>query len=92
MQLIDPTVPGKHSNNRRAPPLQRLDGLTIGLLSNGKLNADNLLNATANQLQQKYGGKILPIVYKANPSAPAPAETLSGLSVEADYLITATGD
>ena len=30
--------------------------------------------------------------HKNNPSAPAPTETLTGLSPECDYLLTATGD
>ena len=92
MKLLDPTVPSSHPELHRAPPLASLEGLTIGLLSNAKLNADSLLNETAKVLNARFGGKILPIRYKHNPSAPAPAETLTGLSPECDYLITAAGD
>lgn len=92
MKLLDPTVPSSHSERHRAPPLTSLEGLTIGLLSNAKLNADNLLNQTAKVLVAGFGGKVLPIRYKHNPSAPAPTETLTGLSPECDYLITAAGD
>ncbi len=92
MQLIDPTVTTSAEALARAPALTTLENCTIGILSNGKLNADNLLVATARQLQERFGGKILDIVYKNNPSAPAPGETLTNLSPECDYLLTATGD
>lgn len=92
MKLYDPTVPAAEYDHHRAPPLGSLEGATIGLLSNRKLNADVLLTETANILQRKYGGKVLDLRHKDNASAPAPTETLTGLSPECDYLITAAGD
>jgi len=92
MKLVDPTVSGRQSNHRRAPALDSLEGKTIGLLSNRKLNADLLLQETAACLQRRHGGRILPMAHKLNPSAPAPGETLTNLSPECDYLLTATGD
>ncbi len=92
MKLIDPTVAGAQKENQRAPALASLEGCTIGLLSNSKLNADLLLEETAGCLQRRFGGKILPLKYKRNASAPAPAEILTGLSPEVDYLLTAAGD
>ena len=47
MQLYDPTVPGPERDNRRAAALAGLDGRTIGLLENGKLNAVSMLRETA---------------------------------------------
>ena len=92
MRLVDPTVPAKEPDCRRAPALASLDGLTIGLLSNRKLNADRLLTETAELLRARFGGTVLPMVSKNNASAPAPAELLTNLSPECDYLITAAGD
>ena len=43
MKLVDPTVATPVRESRRASALTSMDGLTIGLLSNGKLNADVLL-------------------------------------------------
>ena len=40
MKLMDPTVPSAAANNVRAPRLANLQGATVGLLSNMKLNAD----------------------------------------------------
>lgn len=92
MRLVDPTVPAKEPDCRRAPALAKLDGLTIGLLSNRKLNADRLLTETADLLRTRFGGTVLPMVSKNNASAPAPGEMLTNLSPECDYLITAAGD
>ena len=92
MKLVDPTVPAKDRDSTRAPALASLEGLTIGLLWNRKLNADRLLEETAGLLQSRFGGKVLPIAVKNNASAPAPAELLTNLSPECDYLITAAGD
>ena len=92
MELIDPTVPGSQHDNARAPRLESLEGKTIGVLSNGKLNADGLLDATADLFHKRFGGTVLKRVYKSNPSAPAPTETLTNLAHEADYIITAAGD
>jgi len=92
MKLVDPTVTSNHPDNHRAPAMPTLKGKTIGLLSNGKLNADLLLQETAACLSERHGGQVLPITYKPNPSGPAPGEKLISLAPECDYLLTATGD
>lgn len=92
MKLVDPTVTANLKPSHRAPALASLDGCTIGLLWNTKVNGDRLLTETAALLQSRFGGKVLPIVVKRNASAPAPADTLTNLSPECDYLITASGD
>jgi hypothetical protein len=92
MKLVDPTVPAKLQTSKRAPALASLEGKTIGLLWNHKVNGDKLLNETAALLQSQFGGKVLPMVTKRNASAPAPAELLTNLAPECDYIITASGD
>jgi len=92
MKLVDPTVPAKIQTSKRAPALSSLEGKTIGLLWNHKVNGDKLLNETAALLQSQFGGKILPMVTKRNAGAPAPAELLTNLAPECDYIITASGD
>ena len=59
---------------------------------NHKHNGDALLIETAARLKARFGGKVLPMATKHNASAPAPAELLTDLSPECDYLITAAGD
>ena len=92
MRLIDPTIPAKEGQSIRAPALGSLEGRTIGLLWNHKQNGDRLLTETAARLQARFGGQVLPLASKNNASAPAPAEVLTNLSPECDYLITAAGD
>jgi hypothetical protein len=92
MKLVDPTVPANIQTSKRAPALASLEGKTIGLLWNHKVNGDKLLNETAALLQSQFGGKVLPIVTKRNAGAPAPTELLTNLAPECDYIITASGD
>ena len=51
MLLHDPTVPGPERNLSRAAALAGLEGRTIGLLENGKLNAVSMLRETAAALR-----------------------------------------
>ncbi len=92
MQLYDPTVAGPDRNFVRADGLTSLDGRTIGLLENGKLNAEAMLRETAALFQARHGCRIEPLFSKSNASAPAPAETLAEAASRVDFLITGLGD
>ncbi len=92
MQLYDPTVPGPERNNRRAAALAGLEGRTIGLLENGKLNAVSMLRSTASVFEARHGCTVLPIYSKANASAPAPEAVLKAAAQKVDFLITGLGD
>ncbi len=92
MQLYDPTVAGPERNYARAGGLASLEGKTIGLLENGKLNALNMLRETAALFEQRHGCTVLPVFSKSNASAPAPAETLQAAARDVDFLITGLGD
>jgi len=92
MTLLDPGGRGGSTDRTLAPRLDDVAGRSIGLLSNGKLNADVLLEETAQILQAQFGGSVLPMVAKGSAGAPAPADMLKKLSLECDYLITASGD
>ncbi len=92
MQLYDPTVPGPERNFSRAPALGSLDGKTIGVLENGKLNAVSMLQETAALFAARHGCEVLPLYSKSNASAPAPAETLAAAAKDVDFLITGLGD
>ncbi len=92
MQLYDPTVAGPERHFVRADTLTGLDGCTIGLLENGKLNAEAMLRETAALFQARHGCRIEPLFSKSNASAPAPAETLAEAASRVDFLITGLGD
>ena len=92
MQLYDPTVAGPERNFVRAAALDSLEGKTIGVLENGKLNAADMLHEIAALIEQRTGCTIAPIFSKNNARAPAPGETLQAVAREVDFLITGLGD
>lgn len=92
MQIYDPTASGPERTLLRAPPIASLEGKTIGILENGKLNAPEMLSEIAALFQQRHGCKVQTIYHKTNASAPAPAETLDQVVKEVDFLITGLGD
>ena len=92
MQLYDPTSSGPQRQLLRAPALTDLQGKTIGILENGKLNAELMLREVAVLFEQRHGCTIRAVYPKFNASAPAPAETLAKAAQEVDFLITGLGD
>lgn len=92
MQLYDPTSSGPERHLFRAPALASLQGRTIGILENGKLNATEMLGEVAALFTSRHGCTIRAIYSKSNASAPAPAETLATAASEVDFLITGLGD
>jgi len=92
MQLYDPTATGAERSLSRASTLASLDGATIGILENGKLNAPEMLQEVADLFVARHGCVIRAVYSKSNASAPAPAETLARAAREVDFLITGLGD
>jgi hypothetical protein len=92
VQLYDPTSSGAERNLSRAAALASLEGKTIGILENGKLNAVEMLHEVADLFVQRHGCVIRAVYSKSNASAPAPSETLAQAASEVDFLITGLGD
>lgn len=92
MQLYDPTSSGPERNLSRAAALASLEGKTIGILENSKLNAMEMLREVADLFVARHGCEIRAVYTKTNASAPAPAETLAKAVAEIDFLITGLGD
>lgn len=92
MQLYSPMSTTPKRKSFRAPPLSSVDGLRIGILENGKLNAEEMLNEVAQIFVQRYGCVIRTVASKKNASAPAPHTTLVKVAQEVDFLITGLGD
>ena len=66
--------------------------MRIGILENGKLNAEEMLNEVAQLFVQRHGCTVVKLASKKNASAPAPSNTLSQVAPEVDFLITGLGD
>lgn len=69
-----------------------LDGKTVGLLGNSKLNADEILLAVGELLGQRY--KLKGIVHrrKAYFATPAPQAIVDELAPQVDVLLAGVGD
>lgn len=92
MRLYDPTSSGPQRNLSRAAALATLEGKTIGILENGKLNAAEMLHEVAALFEARHGCTVRPIYSKSNASAPASPELLKQAVGEVDFLITGLGD
>ena len=67
-------------------------GAKLGVLDNGKANADVLLEIVVGSLRARYG--IVPVIArrKLYPTGPAPDEAIDALAAEAECVVTAIGD
>jgi hypothetical protein len=92
MQLYAPTSTTPKRKAFRAPVLAGLEGTRIGILENGKLNAEEMLNEVAQLFVQRQGCTIRTLASKSNASAPAPGNTLIKVAQEVDFLLTGLGD
>ena len=92
MQLYAPTSTQPKRQASRAPVLAKLEGARIGILENGKLNAEEMLNEFAALFVQRHGCTVQTLASKKNASAPAPGNTLVKVAQEVDFLLTGLGD
>ena len=90
--LVHPGGRGGSTNRTSAPRLADLSGLNMGLLANGKANADVLLHETAALFSREFGCRETGFIDKRNAGRPALPEHHRQLAARADFLITAVGD
>ena len=90
--LVDPTVTTIGAISQMAPRPQTLDGLVIGLLNNGKLNADHLLDGFYRMLDEHY--PLAGTVYhkKEAPSKRFDPDVIGDVAHRCQVAITAVGD
>jgi DNA-binding XRE family transcriptional regulator len=92
MRLYDPTSSGPQRTLHRAAAIANLDGKTMGVLENGKLNAVEILRELAALFEAHHSCTLRAVYSKSNPSAPAPPGVLVQAAAEVDFLITGLGD
>ena len=90
--LLDPTVEPLPDSTELALRPGDLNGKVVGLLANGKRNADKLLDNLYSLLQDTYdfGGVVR--LNKRDPTRPAPEQIINELLESCDLVVTATGD
>jgi hypothetical protein len=91
-ELMSPSGGLKVKAMSVAKRLNDVKGLRVGLLDNGKTNADKFLNMVGEILVKKYGVGEVRMYHKEALSKPAPQEVLDALTRETDFAVTGIGD
>jgi hypothetical protein len=93
LKILDPTVSADDALEvaaaKRVPDLA---GKVLGLLHNGKVNGDVLLDLVRERLVARYGVRDVVVVRKPNASRVAEPAVLDRLARECDAVVTAVGD
>ena len=76
VRLVPPTGWGATATFSDAPRLSSLDGVTLGLLANGKANSEAMLEAMATAIAQRHRITGVVRATKSHPSLPVSDEAL----------------
>jgi hypothetical protein len=79
-------------HGRLAAPPAALPGKRVAVLVNGKPNAGLLLSAVAEDLADRTGMQLGPVLGKRSAAEPADAEVLDNLRRSAEVVLTGSGD
>ena len=90
--ILDPTVVAEPAEAKAAARLAGLDGKVLGLLANGKVNADRLLDLVGGELAARYRIRDVMVRIKPNASQVASEAMLDELARTCDAVVTAIGD
>lgn len=88
---LDPTGYIDGGVRQQSARIPSLEGIALGLLSNGQDMSDLFLEQVGAALQQDHGVKRLIYRRKANLSQPYPDSAMAELLREADALIAGVG-
>jgi hypothetical protein len=91
IRVLNPTADEAALATRAAPGLTSLEGRTVGLLDNSKINVRPLLDHMEEILRSRHGVKEVVRLKKPDPSRPAPPAVLAEMT-GCDALISAVGD
>jgi hypothetical protein len=91
IRVLSPVVDAKVSQTAPVPLPDAIAGKRLGFLDNTKANFELLLRRMEERLRAE--GALADVVYerKANPSTPAPPETLARLR-DVDLVVTGSAD
>ncbi|MBI3069001.1 MAG: hypothetical protein HY323_09455 [Betaproteobacteria bacterium] len=90
--LVSPEAPVRVSYGPASARKLDLRGLRLGILDNGKGNADHLLQFVAEGVKALLAVTSVVSRRKASMSTPASGEMLDQLAAEADFVVSAMGD
>lgn len=92
MILLNPEGSSQEGHEALAPRPGTLNGKTLGLLSNSKLNADAVLYAIGELLSDRYDVKAIVHHTKPSFSLPAPEPTVDEMVESCDAVLAGVGD
>jgi hypothetical protein len=93
IRILDPTVSAEATlDTAVAKRIADLDGKVLGLLHNGKVNGDHLLDLVRARLASRYRLRDVVIIRKASASRVAEDTDLERLARGCDAVVTAIGD
>lgn len=92
IELLDPTVGPSTGPGTLSPRLDTLTGKTVGVIWNGRLPGDKIIDQLLGSLKTRYG--IKEVVFRRKPYIGniAPPEIIDELSAKCDAVITGVGD
>lgn len=76
IEILDPTYEEGASAFAVSPRLDTLQGMTLGVVSNGKHGTGRFFDALGDHLRSEYGVAAVERIVKPNYSAPAGAEIM----------------
>ena len=91
-EVLDPTATHSIATSGMAERPDSLAGLRVGLLSNDKLNSEELLDAIYDVLAERFEVKASHRTSKGDASRPAEPDFLGNFSNEVDVALLANGD
>ncbi|MCH7740649.1 MAG: hypothetical protein IIC93_10965 [Chloroflexi bacterium] len=92
LRVLDPTATHSIATAGMAERPDSLAGKRVGLLSNDKLNSEELLDAIYDVLAERFDVAASHRLNKGDASRPAEPEFLSDFSSEVDVALLANGD
>jgi hypothetical protein len=93
LKILDPMVAADEATDVAvAKRVGGLDGKVLGLLHNGKINGDRLLELVRERLAARYQLRDVVIIHKASASRVAEDTDLERLARGCDAVVTAIGD
>ena len=92
IEVLDPTFEKAEGPRfERATRPSSLDGLTVGIVSNGKKGTQPFFEALARELEQRHGAAKVEMLTKANYSAPAETAVMDAAR-KWNALVSGIGD
>ncbi len=92
LRVLDPTATQSVATAGMAERPDSLAGKRVGLLSNDKLNSEELLDAIYDVLAERFDVSAAHRFNKGDASRPAEPDVLTGFSGEVDVALLANGD